>query len=62
MSCCLTLRGVTKEEYALYEEKDAFKDKWPYGDETFVYAVAKNGDTFLIEVKKQSKIPALVEL
>jgi hypothetical protein len=55
-------REMTKEDYAVYEEKDAFKDKWPFGNDTFVYAVIKNGDSFLIEVKKQSKIPPLVEL
>ena len=63
MSCYLTQRGgAAKEEYAVYEEKDAFKDKWPFGNDTFVHAVTKNGNTFLIEVKKQSKIPPLVEL
>jgi hypothetical protein len=55
-------REMTKEDYAVYEGKDAFKDKWPFGNDTFVYAVTKNRDSFLIEVKKQSKIPPLVEL
>jgi len=50
-------RGLTREQYAVYEEKDTFKDKWPFGDDTFVHAVTQNGDTFLVEVKTESKTP-----
>ena len=44
---------VTKSSFAEYDQKEDFKGEWPYGDETFVHAVAETGENFLVAVKAQ---------
>jgi len=45
--------AVKKESFARYEEIDAEKDEWPYGDDVWVHAVAETGENFKISVKPQ---------
>jgi hypothetical protein len=42
-----------KTSFAEYDEKDQFKDEWPYGDDVLVHAVAETGENFLVAVKAQ---------
>ncbi len=44
---------VTKESFAEYDEKDAFKGEWPYPEEAVIHAVGQFGENFLIFVKPQ---------
>jgi hypothetical protein len=45
--------GLTREEYEEYDEKDEYKDDWPYGEDVLVHAVNPNGENYLVEVKVQ---------
>jgi len=44
---------TTKESYVEYDEKDDGEnlDEWPYGDDTYIHAVAGTGENFLVSVK-----------
>jgi len=44
---------VTKESFAQYDEIDAEKDDWPYGEDVWVHAVAETGENFKVSVKAQ---------
>jgi hypothetical protein len=48
--------GLTREEYAEYDEKDEDKDDWPFGDDVFVHAANPNGENYLVEVKVSPSI------
>jgi len=49
----LLKEGVKKESFAEYDEQDAERDEWPYGDDVLVHAVAETGENFRISVKAQ---------
>src|SRR5438045_633988 len=42
--------GITKKSYAEYDEREEWKDEWPFGDDVLVHAVSDNGQNYLVEI------------
>jgi len=47
----LLTEDTTKDSFDEYDEKESYKEDWPYGENVFVHAVGPNGENFIVAVK-----------